>query len=40
MTRKVEVKIISITGMIELREGKPEIKVMSIDQIKGLDSWR
>jgi DNA/RNA endonuclease YhcR with UshA esterase domain len=31
-------KIISITGTIELYEGKPEIKVMSTDQIKGLNS--
>jgi hypothetical protein len=31
-------KIIGITGTIELYEGKPEIKVMSTDQIKGLDS--
>jgi DNA/RNA endonuclease YhcR with UshA esterase domain len=29
-------KIIGITGTIELYEGKPEIKVMSMDQIKGL----
>jgi DNA/RNA endonuclease YhcR with UshA esterase domain len=31
-------KIISITGTIELHQGKPEIKVTSKDQIKGLDS--
>ena len=31
-------KIISITGTIELREGKPEINVVSANQIKGLDS--
>jgi hypothetical protein len=30
-------KVISITGTIELRQGKPEIKVTSADQIKGLD---
>jgi hypothetical protein len=30
-------KIIGITGTIELNQGKPEINVMSIDQIKGLD---
>jgi DNA/RNA endonuclease YhcR with UshA esterase domain len=30
----VQGKIISITGTIELYEGKPEIKVMSLDQIK------
>ena len=29
-------KIIGITGTIELYQGKPEIKVMSTDQIKGL----
>jgi DNA/RNA endonuclease YhcR with UshA esterase domain len=27
-------KIISITGTIELYEGKPQIKVMSLDQVK------
>ena len=31
-------KIIGITGIIELHQGKPEIKVTSGDQIKGLDS--
>jgi DNA/RNA endonuclease YhcR with UshA esterase domain len=31
-------KTIGITGTIELYQGKPEIKIMSIDQIKGLDS--
>src|SRR5260370_25155916 len=31
-------KIIGITGTIELYQGKPEIDVISIDQIKGLDS--
>jgi hypothetical protein len=30
-------KIIGITGIIELYEGKPEIKVTSADQFKGLD---
>jgi hypothetical protein len=29
-------KIIGITGKIELHQGKPEIKVTSTDQIKGL----
>src|SRR5271166_1773233 len=29
-------KVIGITGTIELYQGKPEIKVVSIDQIKGL----
>ena len=33
----IQGKIISITGRIELREGKPEINVVSADQIKGLD---
>jgi hypothetical protein len=31
-------KIIGITGIIELHQGKPEIKVTSGDQIKGLNS--
>ena len=31
-------KIIGITGTIELHQGKPEIKVTSGDQIKGLNS--
>jgi DNA/RNA endonuclease YhcR with UshA esterase domain len=31
-------KIIGVTGTIELYEGKPEIKITSIDQIKGLDT--
>jgi hypothetical protein len=31
-------KIVGITGTIELYEGKPEIKITSTDQIKGLDS--
>jgi DNA/RNA endonuclease YhcR with UshA esterase domain len=31
-------KIIGITGTIELYKGKPEIKVLSTDQIKGSDS--
>jgi hypothetical protein len=34
----IEGKIISISGTIELRDGKPEINVISADQIKGLDS--
>jgi DNA/RNA endonuclease YhcR with UshA esterase domain len=29
-------KIIGITGTIELYQGKPEIKVTSADQFKGL----
>jgi DNA/RNA endonuclease YhcR with UshA esterase domain len=31
-------KIISITGTIELNQGKPEIKVTSLDQIKGMNA--
>jgi len=31
-------KIIGITGIIELYQGKPQIEVMATDQIKGLDS--
>jgi len=31
-------KIIGITGIIELHQGKPEIKVTSADQFKDLDS--
>jgi DNA/RNA endonuclease YhcR with UshA esterase domain len=31
-------KIIGITGIIELHQGKPEIKVTSADQIKCLNS--
>ena len=31
-------KIIGITGIIELYEGKPEIKVTSADQFKNLDT--
>ena len=34
----IQGKIISISGTIELREGKPEVNVVSADQIKGLDS--
>ena len=33
-------KIIGITGTIEFNQGKPEIKITSTDQIKGLDSLR
>ena len=33
-------KIIGITGIIELYQGKLEIEVTSTDQIKGLDSQR
>jgi RecJ-like exonuclease len=31
-------KIIGITGIIELYQGKPQIEVMATDQIKGLNS--
>src|SRR5262249_33237614 len=34
----IQGKTISITGTIRLREGKPEIEIVSADQIKGLDS--
>jgi hypothetical protein len=34
----IQGKVIGITGTIKLREGKPEINVVSTDQIKGLDS--
>jgi DNA/RNA endonuclease YhcR with UshA esterase domain len=34
----IQGKIISIAGIIELREGKPEIEIVSADQIKVLDS--
>jgi DNA/RNA endonuclease YhcR with UshA esterase domain len=30
-------RTISITGTVEIRDGKPEINVVSTDQIKGLD---
>ena len=36
----IQGKTISITGTIELYKGKPEITVVSADQIKGLDSPR
>jgi RecJ-like exonuclease len=34
----IQGKIISITGTIRLRDGKPEIEVVSADQITGWDS--
>jgi RecJ-like exonuclease len=34
----IQGKIISINGTIRLRDGKPEIEIVSADQIKGLDS--
>ena len=36
----IQGKTISIIGTIELYKGKPEITVVSADQIKGLDSPR
>jgi RecJ-like exonuclease len=35
---KLQGKVIGIIGTIELHEGKPEIKVMSMSQIVGLRS--
>ena len=34
--RHAQGKVVGITGTIELYQGRPEIKVISIDQIKGL----
>jgi len=34
----IQGKIISIIGTIQLRDGKPEIEIVSADQIKVLDS--
>jgi hypothetical protein len=34
----IQGKTISITGTIRLRDGKPEIEILSADQIKVLDS--
>jgi hypothetical protein len=34
----IQGKIISITGTIRLRDGKPEIDIVSAEQIKVLDS--
>src|SRR5258708_1178574 len=34
----IQGKTISITGVVRLRDGKPEIEVLSADHIKGLDS--
>jgi hypothetical protein len=34
----IQGKTISIAGQSELREGKPEIEIVSADQIKGLNS--
>ena len=34
----IQGKIISITGTIQFRDGKPEIEIVSADQITGLES--
>jgi RecJ-like exonuclease len=34
----IQGKTISITGIVRLRDGKPEIEIVSADQITGLDS--
>jgi RecJ-like exonuclease len=34
----IQGKTISITGIVQLRDGKPEIEILSADQITGLDS--
>jgi RecJ-like exonuclease len=34
----IQGKTISITGLIRFRDGKPEIEIVSANQIKGLDS--
>jgi RecJ-like exonuclease len=34
----IQGKTISIRGTIQLRDGKPEIEIVSADQIRGLDS--
>jgi RecJ-like exonuclease len=34
----IQGKTISITGTVQLRDGKPEIEIVSADQITGLDS--
>jgi DNA/RNA endonuclease YhcR with UshA esterase domain len=34
----IQGKTISITGIVQLRDGKPEIEIVSTDQIRGLDS--
>ena len=34
----IQGKTISITGIVRLHEGKPEIEIVSTDQITGLDS--
>jgi hypothetical protein len=37
-TLKLQGQIISITGTVEMYKGKPEIKILSMDQIKQTDS--
>ena len=34
----IQGKTVGITGTIQLRDGKPEIEIVSADQITGLDS--
>jgi len=34
----IQGKTISITDLIQFRDGKPEIEIVSANQIKGLDS--
>jgi hypothetical protein len=36
-TFKLQGQIISITGTVEMYQGKPEIKILSMDQIKRVD---
>ena len=37
-TLKLQGQIVGITGLVELYKGKPEIKILSMDQIKQIDS--
>jgi DNA/RNA endonuclease YhcR with UshA esterase domain len=34
----IQGKTITITGTVQLRDGKPEIEIVSADQITGMDS--
>ena len=34
----IQGKTVSITGTIRIRDGKPEIEIVSADQITGLES--
>jgi hypothetical protein len=36
-TPKLQGQIVSISGMVEMYKGKPEIKILSMDQIKQTD---